>query len=66
MNPGGKGANQAVAAARLGGNTSFISKVGNDVFGKQSSQLFDEEGINTRYLLSDDELPSGVALITVD
>lgn len=66
MNPGGKGANQAVAAARLGGNTVFISKVGNDVFGKQSSQLFDEEGINTRYLLSDDELPSGVALITVD
>ena len=66
MNPGGKGANQAVAAARLGGNTCFISKVGNDVFGKQSSQLFDEEGINTSYLLSDDELPSGVALITVD
>ena len=66
MNPGGKGANQAVAAARLGGNTSFISKVGNDVFGKQSSQLFDEEGINTRYLLSDDALPSGVAFITVD
>ncbi len=66
MNPGGKGANQAVAAARLGGNTVFISKVGNDVFGKQSFQLFDEEGINTQYLLSDDELPSGVALITVD
>ena len=66
MNPGGKGANQAVAVARLGGNTCFISKVGNDVFGKQSSQLFDEEGINTSYLLSDDELPSGVALITVD
>ena len=66
MNPGGKGANQAVAAARLGGNTSFISKVGNDVFGKQSSQLFDKEGISTRYLLSDDELPSGVAFITVD
>lgn len=66
MNPGGKGANQAVAVARLGGNSCFISKVGNDVFGKQSSQLFDEEGINTSYLLSDDELPSGVALITVD
>lgn len=66
MNPGGKGANQAVAVARLGGNISFISKVGNDVFGKQSSQLFDEEGINTFYILADDELPSGVALITVD
>lgn len=66
MNPGGKGANQAVSIARLGGNISFISKVGNDVFGKQAAQLFDEEGINTFYLLSDEELPSGVALITVD
>jgi ribokinase len=66
MNPGGKGANQAVTVARLGGEVIFISKVGNDVFGKQSAQLFDEEGINTFYILSDDELPSGVALITVD
>jgi len=66
MNPGGKGANQAVTVARLGGEVIFVSKVGNDVFGKQSAQLFDEEGINTFYLLSDDALPSGVALITVD
>jgi ribokinase len=66
MNPGGKGANQAVAIARLGGNVTFITKTGNDVFGKQSSQLFDDEGINTLYILSDQTLPSGVALITVD
>ena len=66
MNPGGKGANQAVAVARLGGNTSFIGKVGNDIFGKQSAQLFDKEGIDTRYLLSDEKLPSGVAMIIVD
>lgn len=66
MNPGGKGANQAVTIARLGADVSFITKVGNDIFGKQSSQLFDEEGINTFYVLSDEELPSGVALITVD
>jgi ribokinase len=66
MNPGGKGANQAVAVARLGGDAVFISKMGNDIFGKQSSQLLDEEGINTSYILSDRELPSGVALITVD
>lgn len=66
MNPGGKGANQAVAVARLGGNTMFIAKIGNDIFGKQSTQLFDDEGIDTRFLLSDEELPSGVALITVD
>src|SRR5258708_1189794 len=66
MNSGGKGDNQAVAVARLGGDVVFISKLGNDVFGKQFSQLFSEEGINTSYLLADDDLPSGVALITVD
>ncbi len=66
MNPGGKGANQAVAVSRLGGEVIFISKLGNDVFGKQFAQLFANEGINTSYLLSDEELPSGVALITVD
>lgn len=66
MNPGGKGANQAVAAARLGGNITFICKTGNDIFGRQSVQLFEEEGINTVYLVSDPKNPSGVALITVD
>ena len=66
MNPGGKGANQAVSVARLGGDVAFVSKVGNDVFGKQSTQLFEEEGIDIAHLLSDDTLPSGVALITVD
>ena len=66
MNPGGKGANQAVAAARLGGNVTFICKTGNDIFGKQCVQLFEDEGINTSYLLSDVKNPSGVALITVD
>ena len=66
MNPGGKGANQAVTVARLGGKVKFITKIGNDVFGHQSIQLFDEEGIDTKYILSDSELPSGVALITVD
>jgi ribokinase len=66
MNPGGKGANQAVSVARLGGDVAFVSKVGNDVFGKQSTQSFQEEGIDIAHLLSDDTLPSGVALITVD
>jgi ribokinase len=66
MNPGGKGANQAVAAARMGGNINFICKTGTDIFGRQSVQLFKEEGINTSFLISDPELPSGVALITVD
>jgi ribokinase len=66
MNPGGKGANQAVSAARLGGAVTFISKTGNDVFGRQSVQLFEEEGIDTSCMLSDSKQPSGVALITVD
>jgi ribokinase len=66
MNPGGKGANQAVAAARLGGAVTFICKTGNDIFGKQSVQLFKEEGIDTSYIFEDPQHPSGVALITVD
>ncbi len=66
MNPGGKGANQAVAASRLGGNVSLISKTGNDVFGKQSVVLYNSENVNTEYVFSDSKLPSGVALITVD
>ena len=66
MNPGGKGANQAVTIARLGASVTFICKTGSDIFGHQSQQLFEEEGINTSYIFSDSEHPSGVALITVD
>lgn len=66
MNAGGKGANQAVAAARLNGDVIFIAKVGNDVFGKQAIELFSKEKINTEYIFIDDENPSGVALINVD
>jgi len=66
MNAGGKGANQAVAAARLGGNVSFIAKVGDDIFGRQAIELFKAEGIDTSSILTDEKLPSGVALITVD
>lgn len=65
-NPGGKGANQAVAAARLGGAVTFISKRGNDLFGNQSLGLLMREGINTQNVIKDTEHPSGVALITVD
>lgn len=66
MNPGGKGANQAVAAARLGGNVTFVTKTGNDIFGSEAKTLFDKEKINTSYLVKDQKNPSGVALITVD
>lgn len=66
MNPGGKGANQAVAAARLGGKVTFIAKRGNDLFGNQAIGLFMREGIDTKYVVKDLIFPSGVALITVD
>lgn len=66
MNPGGKGANQAVAASRLGGDVAFISKTGNDIFGEQSVENLRREGVNTENIVVDQENPSGVALITVD
>jgi ribokinase len=66
MNPGGKGANQAVAVARMGGNVLFITKTGNDLFGKQSIELYNAEDIGTDYIFSDMKAPSGVALISVD
>lgn len=66
MNSGGKGANQAVAARRLGGHVAFVGKTGNDIFGKQAVEYLKAEGINTEYILIDEQCPSGVALITVD
>lgn len=66
MNPGGKGANQAVAAARSGGQVVFVCKTGDDIFGSKSRELFAEENIDTSYVLQDARYPSGVALITVD
>jgi len=66
MVPGGKGANQAVAAAKLGAEVYFIAKLGNDVFAEQSLNNFKKEGINTKYVIQTEEAPSGVALIMVD
>ena len=66
MNAGGKGANQAVAAARLGGIVTFVGKIGDDIFGKQAVQQLEDEGINVDFVAVDPENPSGVALITVD
>ncbi|MDH4240435.1 MAG: ribokinase [Phycisphaerae bacterium] len=66
MVPGGKGANQAVAAAKLGAKVFFIAKLGDDIFGLQSLNNFKKEGVNTKYVLQTQEAPSGVALIMVD
>lgn len=66
MNAGGKGANQAVAAARLGGDVIFAGKTGDDLFGHRATSLLREEGIDVSGVTVDPELPSGVALITVN
>ena len=66
MNAGGKGANQAVAAARLGGDVMFAARVGKDPFGEKAIEGFRKENIDVRCITVDEELPSGVALILVD
>ena len=66
MNQGGKGANQAVAAAKLGGDTTFVAKVGDDIFGRQTVELLRKVGIDTTYVGVSANCPSGVALINVD
>lgn len=63
---GGKGANQAVAAARAGGNVTFISSVGNDVFGNEAMLGFKKDGIDVEYVKIDDEEATGTALIFID
>ena len=65
LNPGGKGANQAVACARLGGETTFVAKVGDDAFGRETGPRLAKDGIDAR-LLVDPAAASGVALILVD
>ncbi len=66
MAPGGKGANQAVSAAKAGGAVTFIARVGDDLFGKQAIDRFQHEGIDTGYVLKDAGAATGVALIMVD
>jgi ribokinase len=63
---GGKGANQAVAAARLGAEVTLVARVGQDAFGRESFAAYQAEGIDTSYIIWDDSAPSGVALIMVD
>lgn len=64
--PGGKGANQAVAAARLGAVVTFIACVGADGLGDGLVLGLEAEGIDTRHVVRDPDAPTGVALITVD
>jgi len=66
MNAGGKGANQAVAAARLGGKVTLVTKVGDDIFGTQTITDLQKENIVTDYVFVDATAPSGTALIMVN
>jgi ribokinase len=64
--PGGKGSNQAVAAARLGAEVTFIGRVGHDVFAESALNTWRQEGINTDYVIRDPQHATGVAPIWVD
>jgi len=63
---GGKGANQAVAARRLGGDVAFVARVGRDGPGELSTVAYRAEGLDLTGLTVDPEAPTGVALILVD
>ena len=63
---GGKGANQAVAAARLGADVSLIARIGSDAFGELSIESLKKEKIATENIYTDSDAPSGVAFIVVD
>lgn len=66
MSGGGKGANQAVAASRLGGEVTFVARVGNDLFGERALAGYRAERLDVRHVTRDATVPSGVALICVD
>jgi len=66
VGPGGKGCNQAVAIARLGGKVNFISKIGKDAYGKLALETLKKNNINTENIIQDEKLQTGVAGILVD
>lgn len=66
MGFGGKGANQAISAAKLGGKVSMLTGLGDDDFGKMTYQNFAENGVNTDFIKVIPNQPSGIATIIVD
>lgn len=66
MGPGGKGGNQAVAAARLNADVTMVTKVGKDLFGDAALKNFNQENINTEYITRHSDETTGTALIAVD
>ncbi len=65
MGPGGKGSNQSVAAARAGGNVSFITKIGRDSFGDIALKTWGADGVDTSHVAFSDTAPTGAAFIFV-
>ncbi|MDO4549169.1 MAG: ribokinase, partial [Clostridia bacterium] len=63
---GGKGSNQAVAAHRAGADVTLVTKIGNDVFGNVALDFYNKCGMNTDYVMTDNEVQTGAALIMVD
>ncbi len=66
LGPGGKGSNQAVAAARAGGNVAFITKLGRDTFGDMARKMYADEGVDQRFIVPTDEYATGAAAIIID
>ena len=64
--PGGKGANQAVSAARLGAQVTMVGKLGYDVYGDEMQDALNKEGIRTEYILRDKDASTGVGFVTLD
>ena len=66
MGPGGKGSNQAIAIARLGGDVVFLARIGDDIFGQDALKLFQREGIATDFIQVDKDAHTGVGIIFVN
>lgn len=66
MSPGGRGVNQAIAAARAGGTIVFIGHIGNDLYGRQILEVLQQDNINIQYVTKDKSLASGISSVTLD
>jgi ribokinase len=66
MGPGGKGSNQAVGAARMGGQSSLVATIGDDKLGEIATEMYAREGVNTTYLRKSKQLATGVGLIILN
>ena len=66
IGPGGKGSNQAVAAAKAGAKTYFISKIGDDQFGSMAKKIYDESGVDYTNVIISKDHATGAAGILID